>query len=804
MIGATINLAELLDRLGYTDTERFQLCSKGAGQPFAATVHKYGEALAIEQQRRQSGDRKDWWVGVNPVTEVDNGRPAAADVTRLAGLWVDLDIKPGGCPTWEIAERVQTELEAMLGERIVAVTRSGHGLQPIWAIGDAFIAGEDAPAVCEGHWNIERPHARALLRRWGRLVATVAERFGARVDAVFDLPRILRVPNSVNHKAQPVPVVTIAGPGAPLTVERILEVLDEFGIEDRREDHDDPGALVCAPAEWAWARVTCGYAELTMRGWATDRPDRDRHGWMVNQSTRIAAMHRKGCLTASDHRRAVELATNRFRALLAIPGADAKPREPERGEIHDALAWGQSRAASMSDARLDEELGGHPHKPLLAAPTKGTSDAPIRDLPDSRNARLDAPQRSARGSVDGLAAAVPAGHAAQRLTLRELVAQAEASEAATVAPPAEPETPEQAEFRLQVEQQRLRLWVSDEARKLEQQRKAGNVEIPRPTRGSAFLAVPDEPAQYRIAGLLPLGGRVVVSAQFKSGKSVMMGNLLRSLADGDPFLGCFTVTPVEGRIVLIDDELDERTLRRWLREQGIHNLDRFEVISLRGRVSTFDITNDVIRAEWARNLREADCAFLIFDCLRPVLDALGLSEDKESGGFLVALDALARDAQIAEMAVVHHMGHASERSRGDSRLRDWPDAEWKIVRENQGEDDPSAPRYFSAFGRDVDIREGLLKLEGRRLTFTAGEARKKGRGGEPERIPVEPAVEDILGHAADPMSKRQLELALMQEGHAQQPIRDAVARLIDAGLIKVKPRGRALLCEWNEGGEQHA
>jgi hypothetical protein len=367
------------------------------------------------------------------------------------------------------------------------------------------------------------------------------------------------------------------------------------------------------------------------------------------------------------------------------------------------------------------------------------------------------------------------------------------------------ETPEQVEFRLQVEQQQLRLWVSDEARKLEQQRKAGTVEIPRPTSGAAFLAVPDEPAHYRIAGLLPLGGRAVVSAQFKSGKSVMMGNLLRSLVDGDPFLGCFTVTPVEGRVVLVDDELDERTLRRWLREQGIHNLDRFEVISLRGRVGTFDLTNETIRAEWAHNLRAADCAFLIFDCLRPVLDAIGLSEDKESGGFLVALDALARESGIAEMAIVHHMGHSSERSRGDSRLRDWPDAEWKIVRDSNGEDDPSAPRYFSAFGRDVDIREGALRLEGRRLTFDANDARKKGSAHRmPDRIPVEPAVEDILSHAADPMSKRQLELALMQEGHAQQPIREALARLADAGFIRVRPRGRALLCEWIEGGEQAA
>lgn len=835
-----LGLHHVLDLLGYEPTERFQLARKTPGTPYlTATVH--APEYAVELYGRPAGG-DDQWFGVNPVAltptgrqrkerygegiaeswDEARGRPDSTDITRVAGLAADLDVKPGGCPSYDVAELIIADLSAMLGDRPVAITRSGHGLQPIWAVEDGHIAAETA--------SDDRSVMRALLRRWGRLVAAVAERRGARVDTIFDLPRILRLPNSVNHKAAPISVVTVPGFGAPVSIERVLETLDEGGIEDRPEDHDDPGALVSPPAEWVWGRTTCGYAELTMRGWASDRPDRDRHGWLVNQGTRIAAMHRKGCLTASDHRRAVELAVNRFRQLLAIPTVDSKPREPERGEISDALAWGQSRAASFTDARLDEEVGGHAHKPLLAAPTgpgpgkstvagptmpapqsERTTNAAVRDLPGrvhedlARPGILDGPRDGNEGQLPTPGATGPASVGVARSTLRELIREAEASESAPDLPAPEPETPEQAEFRLQVEQQALRMWIADEARRIEQQRKAGAIEVPAPTSGAAFLALPDDPARYRIAGLLPVGGRVVVSAQFKSGKSVMMGNLLRSLVDGDPFLGQFEVSRVDGSVVLVDDELDERTLRRWLREQGIRDVERFEVVPLRGRVATFDLTNDVIRAEWAHNLRKANCAFLIFDCLRPVLDAIGLSEDKESGHFLVALDALARDAGIAEMAVVHHMGHSSERARGDSRLRDWPDAEWKIIRDSGAEDDPSAPRYFSAFGRDVDIKEGALTLQGRRLTFTPGEARKRGhRGSEPGRIAVEPAIEDVLRHAADPISKRQLEMALTAEGHAVHPIREAMTRLIDAGLIKVRPQGRSLLCEWSEGAQQHA
>ena len=66
--------------------------------------------------------------------------------------------------------------------------------------------------------------------------------------------------------------------------------------------------------------------------------------------------------------------------------------------------------------------------------------------------------------------------------------------------------------------------------------------------------------------------------------------------------------------------------------------------------------------------------------------------------------------------MVQHMGHG-ERSRGDSRLQDWPDAIWRLVRESE---EPDSPRFFSAFGRDVNVAEGRINFDNRRLTYTAG------------------------------------------------------------------------------------
>jgi hypothetical protein len=70
------------------------------------------------------------------------------------------------------------------------------------------------------------------------------------------------------------------------------------------------------------------------------------------------------------------------------------------------------------------------------------------------------------------------------------------------------------------------------------------------------------------------------------------------------------------------------------------------------------------------------------------------------------------------------MGHSGERARGASRLRDWPDVEWRLVREKteNGDVDPAAPRYFSAYGRDVDVPESRLVFDPatRHLTLEGG------------------------------------------------------------------------------------
>ena len=227
-------LPRLLDLLGYTETERLSVCHAWPGRPasFAAQVLPPGEAEA-EVVRWQA--EADVWFGINPVDPGVRGRGTIAQVTRWAAIYADLDVKDGGLPNYHAARAVITDLSALLGVCPVAVIGSGHGLQPVWAM------DPDDPAT-----QLDDPQRRAdavaLLRRFGRLVTVVAERHGGRVDSVFDLARVLRVPGTTNRKRAPLrPVRVELFDAAPLGVDQLTEVLDAYGAPERSGDRE----LIC-------------------------------------------------------------------------------------------------------------------------------------------------------------------------------------------------------------------------------------------------------------------------------------------------------------------------------------------------------------------------------------------------------------------------------------------------------------------------------------------------------------------------------------------------------------------------------
>nr|WP_240977373.1 AAA family ATPase [Planctomonas sp. JC2975] len=283
--------------------------------------------------------------------------------------------------------------------------------------------------------------------------------------------------------------------------------------------------------------------------------------------------------------------------------------------------------------------------------------------------------------------------------------------------------------------------------------------------------LPEEP--FVIDGLLHDGGNVMFSAQKKAGKTTVTHNLIRSLVDGEPFLGRFTTTSTR-RVAVLDLELSPTNIQRWLSRQGIAHPERVGIFSLRGAAASLNIIDAHVRAEWAKRLQGYDT--LILDPLRPLLDALGLNEHTEAGVILQAFDALKTEAGIKDGIVVHHHGHGSEHARGDSRLEDWPDAIWRLTRDDPT--DPRAWRYFDAFGRDVDVEKGLVTMDDRgHLSFSAEMQAMKA-----DRL-VQLACDALAKHGEMKTSEI---VALGLRGISKNTVSDVMKSAVDCGQVVIR------------------
>jgi P4 family phage/plasmid primase-like protien len=350
MSDATLDVtALLLGTLGHRNGEFTSLLYlyPGDDTPHTAVMDP-GDAVAAAVQLPAAAN---CYFGVNPVAgpaRKGAGKGKEADVTRLAALFADLDVKPGAFASIEVAEDAITELSGILGTPPSAIVYSGGGVQPYWPISD----GDDIAA------------ARPILKRWYRLVAAVADRFDASVDNVYNLDRVLRLPGTSNHKTgTPRSVYAAEGNGGPLELAEIAERLDEFGIFELPEDTEEVDRTeVSTPADWQWAQQTCPYVAAMVAGFATDSPKKGtgRSPWLISCKVRLNCAKRLGCITEVDYKQAEANLEKRFAEVVADPKFDT-PRAVKKFEHRDTMRHGVKRASEKTDEQCRAELGDHGH-----------------------------------------------------------------------------------------------------------------------------------------------------------------------------------------------------------------------------------------------------------------------------------------------------------------------------------------------------------------------------------------------------------------------------------------------------------
>lgn len=339
-------------------------------------------------------------------------------------------------------------------------------------------------------------------------------------------------------------------------------------------------------------------------------------------------------------------------------------------------------------------------------------------------------------------------------------------------------------FEREVRREAFRLRVVEAAR--ERVRAEGRVVEPFDAGLLAEVAARPQEAAWRIEGLLPADGNATVVAQRKAGKTTLMLGLARSLATGEPFLGAYATTPLDGRVAFLNYEVSGHQIARWAVEAGVPG-DRLLLVNLRGRRNPLADRDD--RARLVELLRGQDVRALLVDPFGRAYTGTSQNDPGEVGAFLVGLDELAYDAGASHIVLAVHAGWDAERSRGSTALEDWPDVIVNLTR-----DADTGHRYFRALGRDVEVEEDRLDFDPatRTLTLSGAGSRKVARD-DARREAVEVALHAAV--AAEPgLSVVELTERLRGSGIGLQrgDVSGAAVALASRGRIERRKEGKAV------------
>jgi hypothetical protein len=372
-----LSFAELLDTLGLVDEDFVAVCYQPVGGTFQAQVTSCGNAAAAVFGLPE---RSCVWFTPNPTAGPERrgqGRGRERDVKRWVALYADLDVKTGAFRGIAEAEAFINVLSVFIGTRPTAVIHSGHGLQPLWRVEDGDLGDE-----------VQWARAYRLIRQFGRLATSAAFNFcGARIDNVYNADRLLRVPDTLNLKDpdHPVPTGAVADTGGPLTVESIEEFLAAYGAIALESDQPVADEIVLAPDGWAFGNQDCAYVQTMVASWnrESDRPRAGRHQWAMKKAVRLAAAHRRGCLTEDGLAVALEYLHD---ALAHWCSEVGDYRTLHHREIDSAYQWAIKKVATFTEERIDKELGGHTHRkqgdgPRSAAGDPGEEHVAVEPVP---------------------------------------------------------------------------------------------------------------------------------------------------------------------------------------------------------------------------------------------------------------------------------------------------------------------------------------------------------------------------------------------------------------------------------------
>ena len=131
-------------------------------------------------------------VGLRNKALPNGQRGSEKDILGVTALYADIDIKGDAHAQTSLPSSVDEAIDFLHGLKIKPsiIVNSGNGIHGYWLLDKPFIIETED----------DRKHISAIFKGFGKYVNSEAKKRGWKIDSVYDLARILRVPGTINHK----------------------------------------------------------------------------------------------------------------------------------------------------------------------------------------------------------------------------------------------------------------------------------------------------------------------------------------------------------------------------------------------------------------------------------------------------------------------------------------------------------------------------------------------------------------------------------------------------------------------------
>lgn len=164
------------------------------GRPASTKSFSTSELDKVAPAIEKAAEKHDVYTSVATYKKPPTGgrRGSLPDVLSIPGWWADIDIgeeghKPASQPNPRSVEEALTIIDGM--PEPSAVIHSGGGLQVWWLFDEPWVFNDPK-------------EAQRASNEWQALLKSKADELGLHLDTLGDLPRILRVPGTNNHKTE--------------------------------------------------------------------------------------------------------------------------------------------------------------------------------------------------------------------------------------------------------------------------------------------------------------------------------------------------------------------------------------------------------------------------------------------------------------------------------------------------------------------------------------------------------------------------------------------------------------------------